>query len=150
MHIFVDTNVVRYFMIKNTFKTNYSILLTFILFINSFMPIIYFISLGLNGFFIYLLHNVTNIKIEKLSLIINPTLSILFCFLYYYSNNFIKQIIYSFATIIFLVSTVYSMKIELYGNEEGKFYYLPFLISTIIIGTLLISIDTFKIKQRTT
>lgn len=137
-------------MIKNTFKTNYSYFLTIILFISSFLPIIYFISLGLNGLFIYLLHSITNIGIEKLSLIINPTLSILFCFQYYYSNNFIKQIIYSIATIIFIVSTVYSIKIELYGNEDGEYYYLPFLISTIIIGTLLISIDSFKIKQRTT
>ncbi|GEM_PF-4712639 len=137
-------------MIKNNFKSKYSIYITCFLIISSFLPIVYFLSLGINGFIIYLLQKITNIDENKISLFINPILSIIFAFLYYQSNNFIKQLLNSIGLIICVISFIYTIKLKIYGNEDGDFYFLPFLISSLIIGVIIISIDSFKIKQHIT
>ena len=122
---------------------------TLLLFITSFVPAIQIIFAYANGAVFSTAENIIGLNSPVLSIFLNLLFSVIFIFLYYKSEKLYLKIVNSILILFFLDSFVMSMKIEIYGNEEGEFYFLQFLVSSLIIGVTLISSEYIKRSKKT-
>ena len=127
----------------------FSKIFTSILILSSFLPIIQILFLLINGGILSYTETITKINIEVLSNILNSTFVIIASILYFRSNKLILKIISSILVYFFVMSFITFLKINNYGNEEGEFYFLPFLIAGIFTGIIIIGIDKYKLKKVT-
>ena len=125
----------------------FAIIFTLLLFVSSFVPVIQIIFAYANGAVFWTAEKIIGPHSPVLSIILNLLFSVIFIFLYYKSEKLYMKIVNSI--LIFLNSFVMLMKIELYGNEEGEFYFLQFLVSSLIIGVTLISSEYIKRTKKT-
>ena len=127
----------------------FAIIFTLLLFITSFVPAIQIIFAYANGAVFSAAENIIGLNSPVLSILLNLLFSVIFIFLYYKSEKLYLKIVNSILILFFLDSFVMLMKIEIYGNEEGKFYFLQFLVSSLIIGVTLISSEYIKRSKKT-
>ena len=127
----------------------FAIIFTLLLFVSSFVPVIQIIFAYANGAVFSPAENIGGSHSPVLSIILNLFFSLIFISLYYNSEKLYLKILTSILLLFFLNSFVVLMKIELYGNEEGEFYFLQFLVSSLIIGTTLISSEYIKRSKKT-
>ena len=126
----------------------FSKIFTLIFILSSFLPIIQIIFLNINGGILSFFEKITNFDTMHISLIFNFLFSLVFTILYFQCKSLICKIINSILIAFFFTSFVSFLKIQLFGNEEGNFYYLSFLISAIIVGIVIISIDSIKYSKQ--
>ena len=126
----------------------FSIIFTLVFILSSFLPIIQIVFLNINGGIFSFLENNTNFDGTNISLIFNFLFSVIFAIFYFRCKSLLCQIINSILIAFFFTSFVSFSKIQLFGNEEGNFYFLPFLISAIIIGITIISIEKIKYSKQ--
>ena len=129
-------------------KMRFSIIFTLVFILSSFLPIIQIVFLNINGGIFSFLENNTNFDGTNISLIFNFLFSVIFAIFYFRCKSLLCQIINSILIAFFFTSFVSFSKIQLFGNEEGNFYFLPFLISAIIIGITIISIEKIKYSKQ--
>ena len=127
----------------------FAIIFTLLLFVSSFVPVIQIIFAYANGAVFWTAEKIIGPHSPVLSIILNLLFSVIFIFLYYKSEKLYLKIVNSILILFFLDSFVMLMKIEIYGNEEGKFYFLQFLVSSLIIGVTLISSEYIKRSKKT-
>jgi len=127
----------------------FSIIFTTLLILSSFLPIIQILFLNINGGILSFIETITKINVQILSIIINSTFSILTSILYFRSYKLTLKIINSTLLSFFVISFITFLKINNYGNEEGDYYFLPFLLGGIITGTILIVFDKYKVQLET-
>lgn len=132
---------------KKELSLKFSIIFTIFLIITSFFPFIQVTFLYLVGGLMAVLEKIFEIDVLKISIYLNLILTFLFSFLYIKSKNITNQIITALLLFVFLNAFIGFLSMEIYRNEEGKYYYFKFLITSVMFGLITISIDLYKIKK---
>ncbi|SFI51167.1 hypothetical protein SAMN05443292_2774 [Halpernia frigidisoli] len=118
---------------------------TLILIISSFFPIIQITFLYTNGGLISLCQEVMGSDSRFISIILNLLFAAIFIFLYYKSEKLISKIISATLISFFVNSLVVFTNIQFNGNEEGNFYFIQFIVASVIVGTIILSTEYYRI-----
>lgn len=126
-------------------KNKKIVLFTFgILFLSSFMPMIQVMLAYLNGGLIYLFEIVTTVDRNNLTIPINLLLLLISLYFYLKWNRLWKNII-AILVIIFSINGIFLITFDRLISSF-QYYWLPFIIETIIISAMILSVDILRTR----
>lgn len=118
-------------------------IITLILIVSSFIPIVQVLVLTLNGGILYAISQPLGVDSTEIIYSVNIVLSIVFILLFYLSDKLIGRLFSALATIIFLLPLLFYATENLISEE---IYFLHFIIVGFIVGVVLIFTTLLKLK----
>ncbi|MBW0176591.1 hypothetical protein [Sediminibacterium sp.] len=126
-------------------KNKVSLLLTLLLVVTSFFPVIQVMIMSLNGALIEFFRNILSYNgSDSLLYFINTLLGLVTCVLFVLSKTVIQKVLSGLGVILFFLPLIIYL---LEGRvDSDSFYFLQFLIGGIVIGGVLIILETLQRK----
>lgn len=126
-------------------KNKVSLLLTLLLVVTSFFPVIQVMIMSLNGALIEFFRNILSYNnSDSLLYFINTLLGLGTCVLFVLSKTVIQKVLSGLGVVLFFLPLIIYL---LEGRvDSDSFYFLQFLIGGIVIGGVLIILETLQRK----
>lgn len=121
-------------------KTKFSLIVSIVLVLSSFIPVMQVLILTLNGAFVSLFTSSDNGVI----LLVNGIGSLSMFLLFYFSSSLFTKILSLLGVLMFFIPFLFFATEKLISTE--KYYFIQFLIIGIITSLLLISIEYISKK----
>jgi peptidoglycan/LPS O-acetylase OafA/YrhL len=118
------------------------LIITGVLMVSAFIPVLQVLILTLNGGFLYLFEMISKTDTSSLQYVVNAFCGVLLLILYFLSKKTIARVLTAIGVVFFVLPLL------MYSFEntftEGSPYFLQFMVIGLLTGFILLLVSYFK------
>lgn len=126
-------------------KTKLSLIISGVLIISSFVPVLQILILLLNGAIVSLFIPLLKLNDDIAMFWMNALASLVFLAIFYKTQRMGQKILFSLAFILFFLPFLFYSTEHIFRDSE--YYFLQFLLTGVVAGGILFLIEMYKARK---